>query len=135
MTLLQLVPGTRFALVAMCGKSYAAINKCVPIFDISRFTDEISLKSIHVPQIDLQLKWHRLREIETDKKSEVPALSKLNKKQKADLIVAALERWLPRVDAGEVPRMGRAVPVALDEEEIPAEPEEEEDDAGYGERD
>jgi hypothetical protein len=83
----------------------AEINKCVPIFDI-RFTDPGMLKEILVPQLDLQLKWHRLRELEMDKKTQIPPLSKLKKQQKAELIVAAVGRWRPQVDAGEVPLMG-----------------------------
>lgn len=53
--------------------------------------------------MDLQLRWHRLREMETDKKTEVLAVSKLkNKSEKAAALVAALECWLPKVWAGEV---------------------------------
>ncbi|KAJ7192521.1 hypothetical protein GGX14DRAFT_578086 [Mycena pura] len=68
----------------------AEINKCVPVFDVTRFTDPAMLKEILVPQRDLQLKWHRLRECEMDKKTEIPPLSKLKKQQKAELIVAAV---------------------------------------------
>ena len=112
-----------------------AINKCTPIFDITRFTDPAALKDIPKPVLELQLKWHRLRELETDKKSEVPAISKLNKGPMAEAIVAALGRWLPRVASGEVPRLGRPVAVPVDAEEKRVESDEEEDDAGYGERD
>ncbi|KAJ7770375.1 hypothetical protein B0H14DRAFT_2632599 [Mycena olivaceomarginata] len=41
----------------------AEINKCVSVFDITQFTDPGMLKEILVPQLDLQLKWHRLREL------------------------------------------------------------------------
>ncbi|KAJ7851424.1 hypothetical protein B0H14DRAFT_2581448 [Mycena olivaceomarginata] len=41
----------------------AEINKCDPVFDITQFTDPGMLKEILVPQLDLQLKWHRLREL------------------------------------------------------------------------
>ncbi|KAJ6569910.1 hypothetical protein B0H10DRAFT_1964924 [Mycena sp. CBHHK59/15] len=60
---------------------------------------------------------------------EIPALSKLNKTQKAEVIVAALGRWLPRVESGEVPQLGHQVPEPLELEEKIVEPEEEEDDA------
>ncbi|KAJ7703412.1 hypothetical protein B0H16DRAFT_1347152 [Mycena metata] len=116
-------------------KEIADINKCVPIFDASRFTDPARLKEILVPQLDLQLKWHRLRELEVDKKTEIPALSKLKKNQKADLIVAAIGRWMPRVSTGEVLLMGPEVPQTAEEGEEGVEPDEEEDDAGYGEQD
>ncbi|KAJ7767857.1 hypothetical protein DFH07DRAFT_915471 [Mycena maculata] len=85
----------------------AEINECVPIFDISQFTDPAKLKEILVPKLDLQLKWHRLRELEMDKKTEIPPLSKLKKPQKGELIVAAVGCWMARVDSGEVPLMGR----------------------------
>ena len=52
-----------------------------------------------------------------------------------EAIVGALGRWLPRVTSGEVLKLGRQVTVPVDVEETCAEPEEEEDDAGYGERD
>ncbi|KAJ7662048.1 hypothetical protein DFH06DRAFT_987532 [Mycena polygramma] len=112
----------------------AAINKCVPIFDTVRFTDSSMLKDIHVPQIDLQLKWHRLRELEMDKKSDIGGISKLNKQQKADAVVAAIGRWMVRVEAGDVPLMGNQVAEPLKPDETAVEDEEEEEDAGYGER-
>ncbi|KAJ7753967.1 hypothetical protein DFH07DRAFT_773983 [Mycena maculata] len=105
------------------------------IFDIARFTDPESLKEISAVDITLQCKWHCLREMETDKKTEVPALSKLKKAEKAEVIVAALEWWLPRVRSGEVPQLGHPVSGALGPGEEEVEPEEEEYGAGYGERD
>ncbi|KAJ7229519.1 hypothetical protein B0H12DRAFT_1077434 [Mycena haematopus] len=113
----------------------AEINKCVPIFDVSRFTDPAMLKDIRLPQIDLQLKWHRLRELEMDKKTEIPPLSKLKKSEKAELVVAAVGRWMRRVDAGEVPLMGIQLSHPVQEENLEVEEDEEDDDAGYGERD
>ncbi|KAJ7142722.1 hypothetical protein C8R44DRAFT_726053 [Mycena epipterygia] len=112
-----------------------AINECTPILDISQFQDPSSLKDILKTQIILQLKWHRLQELETDKKTEVPPLSKLNKPQMVELVIATLERWLPRVESGEVLRLGRQVPVTFDPEEEIIELEAEDDDAGSGEQD
>ncbi|KAJ7358185.1 hypothetical protein DFH08DRAFT_802029 [Mycena albidolilacea] len=112
----------------------AEINKCVPVFDIARFTDPEMLKEILIPQLDLQLKWHRLRELEMDKKTEIPPLSKLKKQQKAELIVAAVGRWRRRVDTGEVPLMGFQSSEPLEEDRLVVEPDNEEDDAGYGDR-
>ncbi|KAJ7325748.1 hypothetical protein DFH08DRAFT_968400 [Mycena albidolilacea] len=112
----------------------AEINKCVPVFDIARFTDPGMLKEILVPQLDLQLKWHRLRELEMDKKTEIPPLSKLKKQQKAELIVTAVGRWRRRVDTGEVPLMGFQSSEPLEEDRLVVEPDNEEDDAGYGDR-
>ncbi|KAJ7494006.1 hypothetical protein FB451DRAFT_1020393 [Mycena latifolia] len=103
-----------------------AINKCQPIFNIERFTDAAALKDISGADLTLQCKWHRLRELETDKKTQVPALSSLNKSQKAEVIVAALGRWLPQVESGEVPRLGRQVLEPLEPKEDVVEPEEEE---------
>ncbi|KAJ7144105.1 hypothetical protein C8R44DRAFT_865099 [Mycena epipterygia] len=100
-----------------------AINECAPILDISRFEDPLSLRDIHKTKIELQLKWHRLRELETDKKTEVPPLSKLSKSQMVELIIDALKRWLPRVDSGEVPRLGKQGPMALEPEAEVIEPE------------
>ncbi|KAF7349788.1 hypothetical protein MVEN_01278800 [Mycena venus] len=110
------------------------INKCVPIFDVSRFTDPTRLKDILVPQIDLQLKWHRLRELELDKKTEIPPFSKLKKQQKAEVIAAAVARWMRRVDAGEVPVMGLQAEQPRKEEQVAEETDEEEEDVGYGEK-
>ncbi|KAJ7430596.1 hypothetical protein FB451DRAFT_1495825 [Mycena latifolia] len=107
----------------------AEINKCVPVFDIARFTDPGMLKEILAPQLDLQLKWHRLREFEMDKKTEIPPLSRLKKQQKAELIVAAVVRWKCRVDAGEVPLMGFQSSEPVEEDRVIVEPDNEEDDA------
>ncbi|KAJ7200835.1 hypothetical protein GGX14DRAFT_571839 [Mycena pura] len=84
----------------------AAINKCIPIFDIACFEDPVMLKKILLPQIDLQLKWHRLRELETNKKTEIPALSKMSKKQKPEILMATIRRWITQVNAGQVHLMG-----------------------------
>jgi hypothetical protein len=91
-------------------------------------------KKILVLQLDLQLKWHRLREFEMDKKTEIPPLSKLKKQQKAELIVAAVVHWKHRVDAGEVPLMGFQSSEPVEEDRVIVEPDNEEDDAGYGDR-
>ncbi|KAJ7853934.1 hypothetical protein B0H14DRAFT_2580115 [Mycena olivaceomarginata] len=96
----------------------ADINKCVPIFDVSQFTDPAMLKEVRLPRIDLQLKWHRLRELEMDKKTEIPPLSKLKKQEKAELVIAAVGRWMRRVDAGEVPLMSLQLAQAVGEETI-----------------
>lgn len=112
-----------------------AINKCKPIFAIQRFKDPKSLDDMRKDALELQCKWHRLRELEIDKKTEIPPLSKLKKAELADVIVAALARWLPRIKSGEVPKMGFQLPGGVELEETVLEREEEEDDAGYGERD
>jgi len=112
-----------------------AINKCKPIFAIQRFKDPKSLDDMRKDALELQCKWHRLREPEIDKKTEIPPLSKLKKAELADVIVAALARWLPRIKSGEVPKMGLQLPGGVELEETVLEREEEEDDAGYGERD
>ncbi|KAJ7908522.1 hypothetical protein B0H13DRAFT_1617392 [Mycena leptocephala] len=116
------------------------INNCRVIFQISRFQDATSIKEIKVVEMDLQLRWHRLREMETDKKTEVPAPSTLkNKAAKAAALVAALERWLPRVRAGEVKLRGLsdAEPKFVEETavEAPIESDEEEEEVGYGAED
>ncbi|KAJ6609330.1 hypothetical protein B0H10DRAFT_1954662 [Mycena sp. CBHHK59/15] len=99
------------------------------IFDILQFMDSATLKDIHMPQINLQLKWHRLQELETDEKTQILVLSKLNKTQTAEVIVAALGCWLPRVKSREVPQLGHQVPEPLVSEEKIVELEEEEEDA------
>ncbi|KAJ7433366.1 hypothetical protein FB451DRAFT_1380375 [Mycena latifolia] len=104
------------------------------VFDAARFTDPGMLKEILVPQLDLQLKWHRLREFEMDKRTKIPLLSRLKKQQKAELIVAAVVRWKRRVDAGEVPLMGFQSSEPVEEDRVIVEPDNEEDDAGYGDR-
>jgi hypothetical protein len=107
----------------------------MPIFDVARFTDPALLKDILLPRIDLQLKWHRLRELEIDQKTEIPALSKLNKAQKAEEIVAAVGRWIPRVEAGEVPLMGHQLNKPVEPESKMLEYEDDEEDARYGDKD
>ncbi|KAJ7620143.1 hypothetical protein FB45DRAFT_745577 [Roridomyces roridus] len=87
-------------------KEKAEIESCPVIFDVERFRDAASLKKITVAVIDLQLKWHRSREIMVNEKTEIPALSKFKKQQKVDVLIAALERWNPRVAAGEFPQRG-----------------------------
>ncbi|KAJ7198250.1 hypothetical protein GGX14DRAFT_401966 [Mycena pura] len=113
----------------------AAINKCILIFDITCFEDPVMLKKIPLPQIDLQLKWHRLRELETNKKTEIPALSKMNKKQKAEILVAAIRRWITRVNAGQVHLMGQQLSQPVLSEEMALESDEDEDDAAYEDKD
>jgi hypothetical protein len=61
-------------------------------------------------------------------------LSKLKKQQKAELVVAAVGRWRRRVDTGEVPLMGFQSSEPLEEDRLVVEPDNEEDDAGYGDR-
>ncbi|KAJ7123039.1 hypothetical protein C8R44DRAFT_735645 [Mycena epipterygia] len=51
-----------------------AINKCKPIFFIEQFTNPTSLEDMQKPALNLQCKWHHLREIEVDK-TEIPPLS------------------------------------------------------------
>lgn len=54
--------------------------------------------------MDLQLRWHQLREMESDKTTEVLAPYKLkNKAEKAAALVVDLEGCLQRVASGEVP--------------------------------
>ncbi|KAK6977083.1 hypothetical protein R3P38DRAFT_2810654 [Favolaschia claudopus] len=91
-------------------------------------------KKITVPQIDLQLKWHRLREVETDKKTEIPSTSKLKKAEKAEVLVAAIRRWMPRVEAGEVQLMGKGNTEAPEEQNETIESDDEEDEVGYGDQ-
>ncbi|KAJ7484589.1 hypothetical protein FB451DRAFT_1169635 [Mycena latifolia] len=112
------------------------INSCPVIFDISRFQDVDSIRKIKGPEMDLQIRWHRLRELETDKKTEVPAPYKLkNKTEKAAVLVAALERWLLRVQAGEFLLRGLQVIEPEIPEEAPIESDNEEEEVGYGEQD
>ncbi|KAJ7865871.1 hypothetical protein B0H14DRAFT_2573654 [Mycena olivaceomarginata] len=49
--------------------------------------------------------------------------------------VAAVGHWMTRVDAREITLMGRQLAQPVEEEKIAIEADEEEDDAGYGERD
>jgi hypothetical protein len=103
------------------------INNCPAIFDVERFRDQESLKGINVAHIDLQIKWHRSHEILVDTKSEIPAVSKLKKQEKVEVLIAALERWNTRVEAGEFPQNGPAYPDAeVESEEVESDPEEEE---------
>ncbi|KAK7012446.1 hypothetical protein R3P38DRAFT_3209736 [Favolaschia claudopus] len=113
----------------------AEINSCSPIFDVARFTDPEQLKAFTVPQIELQIKWFRLRELETDKKTEIPAISKLKKAEKAEVLVAAIRRWMGRVDGGEVALMGTLAQQTMADEDEVIETDDEDDDAGYGDRD
>jgi hypothetical protein len=74
--------------------------------------------------------------METDKKTEAPAVSKLkNKSEKGAALVATLECWLPRVRAGEVALRGLA---DVEPESVPqaaVQSDEEPEDAGYREQD
>ncbi|KAJ6614655.1 hypothetical protein B0H10DRAFT_1950479 [Mycena sp. CBHHK59/15] len=79
--------------------------------------------------------WKCTKELETDKKTQIPALFKLSKTQKAEVIVAALGCWLPRVESGEVPQLGHQVPEPLEPKEKIVELEEEKNDAGYEDQD
>ncbi|KAJ6555701.1 hypothetical protein DFH09DRAFT_1084864 [Mycena vulgaris] len=54
-----------------------------------------------------------------------------NKTEKAAALVTALQRWLPRVSAGEVNLLGKSEQPPELEEETPVEREEEEEDAVY----
>jgi hypothetical protein len=62
-------------------------------------------------------------------------LSELNEAQKAEQIVAAVGRLMPRVEAGEVPMMGNHLDKPLEPEGKILEAEDDEEDAGYGNRD
>ncbi|KAK7008427.1 hypothetical protein R3P38DRAFT_3210636 [Favolaschia claudopus] len=110
------------------------IDSCEPIWDTTRFTDPAQCKKITVPQIDLQHKWHRLREVETDKKIEIPSTSKLKKAEKAEVLVGAIRRWMSRVEAGEVQLMGKGNTEAPEEQNETIESDDEEDEVGYGDQ-
>ncbi|KAJ7193056.1 hypothetical protein GGX14DRAFT_577573 [Mycena pura] len=69
------------------------------------------------------------------KVAQVPPLSKLKKQELANVVVGALERWLPRVASGEVLQMGFQVSRESEPENEPVESEEDDDDAGYGDQD
>ncbi|KAJ7836155.1 hypothetical protein B0H14DRAFT_3460895 [Mycena olivaceomarginata] len=77
----------------------AEIKKCVPVFDITQFTDPGMLKEIL--------------------KTEIPPLSKIKKQQKAER----------RVDAGEVPLMVFQSSEPVEEDRVIVEPDNHEDDA------
>ncbi|KAJ6529797.1 hypothetical protein B0H19DRAFT_1082901 [Mycena capillaripes] len=53
-------------------------------------------------------------------------LSKLNKKQKAEVVLAAIERWMACVNAWEVPLNGNQLPEPLECEESVVESDEDE---------
>ncbi|KAJ7744443.1 hypothetical protein DFH07DRAFT_777019 [Mycena maculata] len=106
------------------------IDKCPVIFDVDRFQDPDDLRKIIVEHIDLQLKWHRSREILADTKPEIPATSKLNKSAKVEIIIAALERWNPWVEVQEFPQGGPLHPPE-DGDDSKIESESEEEDIGY----
>ncbi|KAJ7432104.1 hypothetical protein B0H11DRAFT_1890622 [Mycena galericulata] len=106
------------------------IDKCPVIFDVERFRATESLRDIHLDHINLQIKWHRSREILVDAKSDIPPLSKLNKNAKVDVLIAALERWNRRVSAGEFPQMGPPCPV-VEGETSEIESGNEEEEIGY----
>ncbi|KAJ6578319.1 hypothetical protein B0H19DRAFT_1062827 [Mycena capillaripes] len=70
-----------------------------------------------------------------DKKTEITGLSKLNKKQKAEVVFVAIESWMARVNAGEVPLNGNQLPEPLECEESVVESEEDEEDNHFGDLD
>jgi hypothetical protein len=47
--------------------------------------------------------------------SEIPAVSKLRKKEKAAVLIAALERWNAHVASGEFPQRNPSHPDAVEE--------------------
>ncbi|KAJ7093409.1 hypothetical protein B0H15DRAFT_905275 [Mycena belliarum] len=107
------------------------IDKCPVVFDVGLFQDPVTLRDITVSAIDLQLKWHRSREMLVDGKTQIPPLSKLTKQPKVELLIAALMRWNARVALGEFPQSGPREPdVEGDAAEIESGSEEEE--MGYG---
>ncbi|KAJ6553381.1 hypothetical protein B0H19DRAFT_1263760 [Mycena capillaripes] len=84
------------------------------------------LTTLPMNEIILQLKLHRFRELEMDKETKITGLSKLNKKQKAEVVLAAIERWMACVNAGEVPLKDNQLPEPLECEESVVESDEDE---------
>jgi hypothetical protein len=72
----------------------AEINKCKPILDISKFTKPAALKKILKKDLEIQYKWHRLRELEAGNYTEIPPIFKMTKEQLANVIVPAVQRLL-----------------------------------------
>ncbi|KAJ7336965.1 hypothetical protein DFH08DRAFT_813261 [Mycena albidolilacea] len=96
-------------------KEQAEIDKCPVIFDTERFREEESL---------------RVAKVLVNGKSEIPAVSKLKKKEKAAVLIAALERWNACVASGEFPQRVPPRPDAV-EESRKAESNREDEEMGY----
>lgn len=73
-----------------------------PIADHTILEDSARLKKINVAEITLQLRWYESREMKFDKKTEILALSKLNKQQKVDILLVAIKRRNQRIEEGEI---------------------------------
>ncbi|KAJ7668153.1 kinase-like domain-containing protein [Mycena olivaceomarginata] len=74
-----------------------AMNEFMPIFNISKFSNPRELKKILKGDLELQYEWHHLRELRSDKGTQISPLADLSKKQStkaelANVIVAALKR-------------------------------------------
>ncbi|KAJ7933518.1 hypothetical protein B0H13DRAFT_2306626 [Mycena leptocephala] len=108
------------------------IDEYQPMFDIGVFRDPELVKGVHVPKIDLQLKWHPSREMEIGEKTQIPAFSHLSKTGKVELLITALERWNARVAAGESFQNGPVAIRSASQEEEPIKDELQEYDIGYG---
>ncbi|KAJ6605751.1 hypothetical protein B0H10DRAFT_2228904 [Mycena sp. CBHHK59/15] len=116
-----------YARTGFTQQDIAALEQPVPVAD----TLSIDMSSDSEPG-DSSLSFSLISDLSIDKKSEIPPLSKIKKPQQVELLIAALTRWLARVEAGETPLMGKQVLADETIEEETIESDNEEEDACRG---